>query len=1419
MSDDRSSFSGTWASAQAGCKGGTLSAIRYGEASAKRLGSGLPCDGGEGSILFPGGGSGGSAGGNADGTSCAEEMGAPRVGDPIDASTGNFFLQEDDLNGGEWLSFSRFYNSAAGVAPSSLGFNWRHTYDRSLQFFGSPVSSVIMLRPDGKQETFTKTSAGWSTDLPVDVFSEVKNAQGSVTGYQVFIGGRRHSETYALDGRLLSVTGQDGQGVSLTYTAANPVARLSAVTDSAGRKITFFYDSSTGWLSSVHFPDTGYASFSYSAKEGTLSRVIYADSAVHNYSYGEAGYVGATALPRALTGMTDGTTVRYESITYDDLGRATSSSFIGGVGTTKVSYNTDGSSDITYPLGNTVHMGFSSPAGLGRVSTLSAPCAPDCGQPWRSRTYDSLGFPETAIDFNGTVQRTHYNPYGLQEQIVEAQGTESQRTTTTVWDVSLRRPLKETTQTATGDAIKTSAWVYNTMGQVIARCEADPAVAGSTAYTCSADGSAPVGVRRWTYTYCTSVDTTTCPRVGLLLSQTGPRRDIPEITTYRYYLAGGTSWNAGDLQTITDALGHATTFAAYDGAGRVKRIVDANGIITDFTYDYRGHPVSRSVRANANGSASSTLDSTNVIVFDQRGLIIQTIDADGVRLTYTYDKAHRLTDVTDGIGGNLHLTYDASGNPITSQHVGRDGVVRQSMTRTFDTLGRWTGELDGLSQPTFNAAFSDSYDGNGNRLHALMPMREYRRSYDAMNRIVTALDGVGAVDASSRDRMSVTAYDARGEISGMSDPDSLSTTYQRTAFGEVTAISSPDTGNSDASYNENDQVISRRDAKGQVATFTYDALGRPTTATFASAGDSIAWYYDEPNSLTGCAASAPVGRLTRMVQASVATAYCYDAHGNVTRKTQTQDSAADVVDYTYTRADRLNSVASGNGIVLTDVRDTNGQVSGTQMTAGGQNASLVSAATYLPFGPLMSYTLGSSVVTLGYDTNYRLTDINASAYELHLKRDVAGRIVATGATTGVPVADETYSYDGAGRLASVSTAHGPLESYTYNKTGDRLSKTGAGTSTGAYFYATGTHRLIAVGASARSYDANGSTSSLDYAGTPFNLAYDGLNRVQEVKQGGASTAVYTYNALGQRVAKRVGGVTTRFVYDEDGHLLAELGPTMRLYVWMDDLPVAIVDTAASVSTVSYIYADDLGTPRVVTDASGKMKWVWARLGNPFGEKRPTSDGTFDLNLRFPGQYDDAETGFVYNINRYYDPSTGRYLSGDPVGLSAGMSLYQYVESDPLNAYDPLGLCKRCDVMARVLQGNSRLLGKGGAFNGSPPDLKKYGVTADSAAIIPSQFGLTKLQIKPIIEQISGTLEDGSKFKFNHIRDQIDNRATRLAHNWDVSQFQDKVIRDARAKNGGRDTFVLELPGIPRDLGIARVTLTVPDNVSCPEGTL
>lgn len=122
---------------------------------------------------------------------------------------------------------------------------------------------------------------------------------------------------------------------------------------------------------------------------------------------------------------------------------------------------------------------------------------------------------------------------------------------------------------------------------------------------------------------------------------------------------------------------------------------------------------------------------------------------------------------------------------------------------------------------------------------------------------------------------------------------------------------------------------------------------------------------------------------------------------------------------------------------------------------------------------------------------------------------------------------------------------------------------------------------------------------------------------------------------------------------------------------------------AGSSDIRFIHGDHLGTPQFATDEEGQV--VWSATYLPFGaatvDEDPDGDGiAYELNMRFPGQYYDAETGLHYNYFRDYDPGTGRYIQSDPIGLTGGMNTYGYVEQNPLRYFDSHGLqswhCRR-----------------------------------------------------------------------------------------------------------------------------------------------
>jgi RHS repeat-associated protein len=150
------------------------------------------------------------------------------------------------------------------------------------------------------------------------------------------------------------------------------------------------------------------------------------------------------------------------------------------------------------------------------------------------------------------------------------------------------------------------------------------------------------------------------------------------------------------------------------------------------------------------------------------------------------------------------------------------------------------------------------------------------------------------------------------------------------------------------------------------------------------------------------------------------------------------------------------------------------------------------------------------------------------------------------------------------------------------------------------------------------------------------------------------------------------------------------GAVQKEYIWLDDLPVAMVIVSGSSAGIYFIHTDQLGTPQKITDSSANV--VWDGVYDPFGNMVTNSganwgsvnwgsfnwsDGSSVLtNLRFPGQYADAETGLSQNWHRDYDPTIGRYIQSDASGLLGGTNTYGYAMQSPLNVVDIDGLAPK-----------------------------------------------------------------------------------------------------------------------------------------------
>lgn len=340
-------------------------------------------------------------------------------------------------------------------------------------------------------------------------------------------------------------------------------------------------------------------------------------------------------------------------------------------------------------------------------------------------------------------------------------------------------------------------------------------------------------------------------------------------------------------------------------------------------------------------------------------------------------------------------------------------------------------------------------------------------------------------------------------------------------------------------------------------------------------------------------------------------------------------------------------------------------------TRNGVTRTLADGIGYLPFGPAAAMTLGNGItMDRCFDQQYRMTgNLTTGVQDLGYGHDPVGN-VTTVTDTLDPARNLAFGYDDLYRLTGATGIYGSL-GFTMDDTGNRLTRTDGGPTT-TYTYTTGTNRLDLI--------TNGSSVDIvtDAAGNTVGygdrtLAYTQANRLAEVQENGITLGAYVTSADGRRMKKTVEGQVTVYHYDTAGNLIGESdgqGNLTRLYVYLNGVPLAEITMDGSTESTCYYHNDHLGTPLKMTDAAGTI--VWAADYKPFGNVNITVE-TVENNLRFAGQYFDAETGLNYNYHRYYDPATGRYLTPDPIGLEGGINLYIYVQNNPVNFLDPNGL--------------------------------------------------------------------------------------------------------------------------------------------------
>jgi RHS repeat-associated protein len=818
------------------------------------------------------------------------------------------------------------------------------------------------------------------------------------------------------------------------------------------------------------------------------------------------------------------------------------------------------------------------------------------------------------------------------------------------------RPTTSTTYFATGH-VKTvtdpvgavTSYVYNDLGQLAQVTLPDPDGAGSlvspiTRYQYDAAGrrtrqiqtynaaGAQELLTQYTFDALDRITAVTLPDPDDFTSSGGSNGPLASpVTSYAYSAAG-------DLASVTDPRGYVTAYV-YDALHRTTREIKDNATLqakTRYFYDTLGNlsrvqdPELRNVTYEYDALRRTTKKTVDPINWnDGTGSVVLNPAGLDDPWSYQYDVFGNLSRVTDPLSHYTTYDYDALDRLTrTTLHNGADTVLE------YDTLGNLKKVTDPVGNVT---SYTSDYLHRRRSEQTSFGTESYL--YDLAGNLIWKQDRL--------DQITRYDFDKLGRVVQERWKNTAGTTIRTMPF----------------TYDNLGRLVGAADATSSPAAsygFVYDALGRVTQATHAIGGLTSSVVVDQAFDAGGnrTQLKAKVGAANDFVNN-----YAFDALNRVTQITQQSQTggnpvAAKRIDLAYDASDRLSYIWRYSSL------DTSEYVGRVKYIAYDKAGRLTD----------MKYD-GGGITTIDYDVRYNehlldyATITTASAVTIDFGYDTVDQV-------------NSVDYTGTGMPADVS--------HTYDDAGNR---TNTGYSTGAM------NRLASDGVYNYQYDARGNrtlrTKISDNTKTEYT--WDHRNRLTGVKFKSAGGTVtkevqYSYDAFNRLVRRRLdadgagaGGFTDTFwVYDGDQAILefsngAATAPSHR-YLWGPAVDQILADeqvATGSPNDVRWPLADWQGTIRDVATynaATNVTTIANHKVYEAFGKVHSESGPTVDTIFGFTGRYFDDDTGLQWNLNRWYDPGVGRWLSEDPIGFAAGdPNLYRYVGNSPGMFGDPDGL--------------------------------------------------------------------------------------------------------------------------------------------------
>lgn len=621
------------------------------------------------------------------------------------------------------------------------------------------------------------------------------------------------------------------------------------------------------------------------------------------------------------------------------------------------------------------------------------------------------------------------------------------------------------------------------------------------------------------------------PQPALLAkSVDGPRSDVQDVTSFVYYPvhASVPALLRGRLAATKNAAGHIVRYEDYDVFGNTIRVVDANGVVSEVTADALGRVLTSTLRGVSGCDTIADplcgTDLTTASAYAPAAGPLKSMQSPaGGPTVYTYDDRGRVRTISRGpaltdLREQVESTYDPlTGNKSLERTLALENgawVEKRRESFAYDAEGRLqtVTHADG-------AAVHYAYDAAG-RISSVRDENHAtpntRYTFDPAGRVsVVTQTLAGATGGVITTRY---AYDLHGNLLTVTDPNGNITRYVYDDFGAMLSQTSPVSGTTRYVYDPAGELVSVTDANGATTTRTYDALGRVVSAASARGEltESIAWTWD--------GGTLGKGRLSEMSDPTGQTVYAYERRGLLIREGKTIAGDTYTTTFSHDGDGNRSRIGYPSGRAVTYGHD----YAGRPVTAAAGGVPLVSAATYLPFGPATSLDLGNNTrQTMSFDSRYRMT-------ANRLGRTADGSIIAdygyghdpAGNITGIQDLqaspyDRVFGYDDLHRLTTANTGSAlwGAGSYQYDRMGNLLqSSLGAWTTT---FSLAGTTPKIAsvndgTGARTVTYDAAGNetaTGSRTYSYSPRNHLLAAERR-------------YSYDGRGVRTSALCGAAIT-----------------------------------------------------------------------------------------------------------------------------------------------------------------------------------------------------------------------------------------------------------------------------------------------------